>query len=392
MILYLLFSMSLTGLFGPGKIPSSANVRSCKIILVLIVFYGAISIAIPYLENTRKFNYPEAIISIKNILLDSLACYIVFYYFYFYKNGGRPLIFIMVIVIGIAGSLTVLDGISNSISLFGFDEQEKNRPRGAFGEPNQTALIFALYTPLITSFLISKTKYKLIYLCCAFAAILAIIITSSRGGVLALAIGLLTFLFLIRKHTGTGYKILLSISIPLCGIIFWNVLPDNYTELIVQRFSFLGEKKINVTQASAGRTYLWTLGYEMWLKAPIFGAGWTAFKSATGLAAHNTFLQYLIELGVIGAFLFILFWYKSFKFLLEARKFCHTNTDAIILCGFASGLVALMVGLFFVNLYKPWFFAWSYIAVGHAFAHELSIKTTSSKRANENRIYRLSNT
>jgi O-antigen ligase len=370
-ILYLMLVLAVISRISSPINLSTPNTKKLKWVIILLVFYGGISLVIPYMGAVKGFNYSEAFIGLKNILLDGLVCYLVFYFFSLYKDKSFWLLRAMLIMIGIAALLTVIDAIYK-INLFGFDEVDTNRSRGAFGEPNQTALIFALYAPLIASFAFGKRQFKVLYVLLAIFCVSAIITTSSRGGVLALAMGFLSFMLLIRNKISIGHKIFLLISLPLCGLIAWNILPEAYTEQLLNRLSFLGEKKINAQEASAGRTYLWQIGIKMWLESPVFGNGWTAFSSANNVAVHNTFLLYLIELGLIGAILFVYFWFKSIFFLRAVKNTIVYETDGIVLGGFISGIIALMTGLFFVNLYKPWLFVWAYIGVAHAYAAHFS--------------------
>ena len=132
---------------------------------------------------------------------------------------------------------------------------------------------------------------------------ISILLTMSRGSLIALAAITLVYLF----RAGVGKRVLLPISILAIPLFF---LPN----LFYQRL----ERAAN--DRGTGRYDIWLAGLEIVKRNPIFGTGLAnfpvAYRSVSGYAhvfplrgytrdAHNTYLQVCAEMGLIGFGLFI---------------------------------------------------------------------------------------
>lgn len=373
-VIYTLFIILVSKHFRFHKIkPHIIVIKTYKLYIIIIIL-SVMSLLIPYFNANARFNYIDALISIKRVMLDGLLTYLIYFYFSLNTKSTEFMLKMLIVIIGISAFLTFVDAATNSINIFGFDLVETNRPLGAFGEPNQTALIIALYVPFIISTCLVGNFYKWISFSSATFCFAAIVMTSSRGGLISLCIGVLAFLWMSNDKLKIEQKFLMSITLPLSLLIAWYVLPVHYIDLIYERFSFLDAKKINMQEASAGRTYLWDIGYNMWIESPIFGNGWTAFKSTTGAAIHNTILEYMIGMGLVGSGVFIYLWYTIFTFIMNTKRFCSSSHETIIISSFSAGILALLTGLLFVNLYTTWLFVWIYVAITMAYCNNIRYK------------------
>ena len=90
---------------------------------------------------------------------------------------------------------------------------------------------------------------------------------------------------------------------------------------------FIGEtlfrlEKVNTNAVSAGREYIWTVGLELFLQKPILGYGIgqfsSQFKELEGIkgGSHNQYIKYLVELGLVGFFIFIFLLIALFIFAI----------------------------------------------------------------------------
>lgn len=158
-------------------------------------------------------------------------------------------------------------------------------------------------------------RYKFFY-SLIFIALILMDRTIALG---AFSIGLLTYLFMNKKYI----KVLMSI---LCGMVICSFYFFKNPEF----FSF------------TGREQLWILTLNKFLEAPFFGFGlgyYEMFKFKSGLLkvtfAHNEYLQNLIELGIVGSSIYLLFIRNIFS------KVIH-NEKNILLIGYTSGFVAFL--------------------------------------------------
>jgi len=180
--------------------------------------------------------------------------------------------------------------------------------------------------------LINRSAYKfwLLYIPILGILIIAIIATGSRGPLLSFLFGVLLFGLFFEKANQKQLLIFFSISIVLI-VIALLVLPENLTgrylnyttgDLVIQRE---GVKRLSTI---ATRLLYWELSFTEWLrdiKTFLIGVGAGGFSSFYILRdykfyPHNMFFEVLLELGIIGLSLLVLFWYKITRILLYIRK------------------------------------------------------------------------
>ncbi len=142
---------------------------------------------------------------------------------------------------------------------------------------------------------VSRILHKCIYGLLSAAAVYVVLMTGSRGGMLAVAASasvLLVFSTDLKVYQKAAVTALLAVG---C-ILVLDLLPQaTYARLFQD----------NYTDGS-GRTELWGVVWKAFLTNPIFGVGWgTATSLNRGMATHNTFLSMLCEQGVLGTAFFV---------------------------------------------------------------------------------------
>ncbi len=132
------------------------------------------------------------------------------------------------------------------------------------------------------------------------AAALAILLTASRGAVIA---AMPAFLFIFLSLTRFKLHIRILLFVMLVGSLL-AVLP------FVPESSFqrLAATEIAITEGGLnGRSAIWREGVALFFAHPLLGVGSGAFRSAadeTGQLAHNFVISLLVEVGVIGFLLY----------------------------------------------------------------------------------------
>lgn len=81
----------------------------------------------------------------------------------------------------------------------------------------------------------------------------------------------------------------------------------------------------------SGRFYLWHEAIGMWLNSPLWGNGLSAYYSKMKVAAHNTFLQMLAEIGIIGLGLFLWLLFKSILTGYKIKKLYPEEKHGVVL-------------------------------------------------------------
>ena len=212
------------------------------------------------------------------------------------------------------------------------------RPYGTFEHPNQLAafgvvacvtcyFLFTRGTTLFANRLISRISHYLALLG-LIASIFTIIISLSRGGILALGIIILLYIidYLLspretmivsqRNHRDTANFVVLA---ALLGAV-------------IAMFPFLAERNMTASQGVSSRISYNQVGVELIEKHPIFGVGlgnllpklalegeWSEFWQVQ--PPHNYLIHFTAELGLISIVLFLaiflVYLYKLFKMRLD---------------------------------------------------------------------------
>ena len=173
---------------------------------------------------------------------------------------------------------------------------------------NGLAIVLAIGLPIAWYLVINssdkKTKISSIlkavnalYVPCAMFAIL---LTASRGGLLA-TMPFWFFLFGSLSGIKVTQRILLSLG--LMGLLFFvqPLIPQASLDRLSTTSSEISDGDLN------GRRTIWEEGLEVFFENPIGGVGTGTFQNhiANGKVAHNAYISVLVELGLVGLLLFI---------------------------------------------------------------------------------------
>jgi O-antigen ligase len=170
---------------------------------------------------------------------------------------------------------------------------------------NELGFIVALGIPVAWYLAVSESNggkaqaLKLVNFTYVPAAILAILLTASRGSLIAALPG---FLFLLGSLTRLKvyHRVLLFTALTAALFALLPLVPQS-------SFQRLGSARTSITEGDlAGRVDIWGEGIGVLSEHPIVGIGSGAFRTAVGLdkVAHNSFISVVVELGMIGFVLF----------------------------------------------------------------------------------------
>jgi putative inorganic carbon (HCO3(-)) transporter len=198
----------------------------------------------------------------------------------------------------------------------------------------------------------------------AVFAVVAISLTASRGGVVALGIAMIAAIVL-----GGRWRIQITVLVALFGamtyLYFATVAPTDIRERIIS--PNVGQEKIE-----EGRTTLWQVAWRAFEANPVKGVGSGNFSLVSrnyllepGVLArtdeivgdnpkvvHNSYLEVAAELGVVGFVLFSLIVLFSLGSTLRASRLFRLIGDrrmqAVALC-IAVALIGDLGALFFIS-------------------------------------------
>lgn len=231
-----------------------------------------------------------------------------------------------------------------------------SRLNGTMGHPNSLAYFCMLFLG-VTLWKLETDNKKLPWIILAFTLAFFLVSTKSLGGLAML----LTFTFF---YVATRLNIQSLISAPLLvGLVSFLFLRSDFGR---DRLASLYETPLLNPDLDLSRTLLlawgdgnsfnwriaqWTYLIDSWKEFPILGYGLGTIRqvSVFGNYAHNDYIGYLVEGGIIGLILFLLFLGAQFTWLIrvllrdpydstpEQRSFCT------ILIAFLMGLAVAML-------------------------------------------------
>ncbi len=243
---------------------------------------------------------------------------------------------------------------------------------------NASGSVYAVVSISLIVFLLKeqKKKLKVLYAVMLVLCLIGLFLTKSRGSYTGFAVGALVVLWL---HFRSIKKFIISVLAMIAVAIPLIFLSDAFKR-IIQIFDF---KEANISW----RFVLWERALYMFRQSPIFGIGFARFNDVdfsgnlndfsfeklhvfigypkvisffmetkydfSNAHAHNSYLQYLAETGIVGLGLLIFFWVFVFKKILRAYNTVGDSfSKKIFLCSLGS-----IVALFTLALSENYFSA-----------------------------------
>jgi O-antigen ligase len=331
-------------------------------LIVLFLSYCFLSIIITsYIINLKNYSLIKEFIFFKNYIDPFLLLWISINT-PTSNNNVKSLIFLNIITFLIFNIITMLGSFDIiQISRISLDIKY-GRTTGALAEPNQYASFIVFYVLIcinIYSYLrpiVAKYFVVLIIL----IGLYCLLLTGSRGGILALMTGI-TCLFFFNKNKITLKTLAQFLS---SSFVFGTII-------IILFFSLPGlsqeglEKNLisramqqDLSDYSSGRIQVWSEGIKLFLKSPVIGSGFNTFTKKIGSNSHNDFLLHLATLGIFGFMLYIMIFLNIFSIVWRFKK---KNTENIFFYnGYLSAMISFMTAMFFVNIYTPMLFFFLY--------------------------------
>ena len=179
---------------------------------------------------------------------------------------------------------------------------EQIRFAAAGQDPNDVARFLNLGFPLAALLVNSERRWPWRLLAAGYLplALVAVLLTASRGGFLAAVVALAgSGVLLVYGHPK---RILAGALVlpPLAALLWW-IIPSGSFERLATITEQLQGGGLNQ------RWNIWTAGWHAFVRAPVLGTGAGSFVSAAGLApldtAHNTALSIAVGGGLVALFM-----------------------------------------------------------------------------------------
>ena len=237
-----------------------------------------------------------------------------------------------------------------------------NRLAGTIGDPNQLASVLVVGFTLSIAFAASARRSSAIRLASAAGgtvALAGIFFTFSRGGLVALGAAMVATVLVARGRRLAATMLALLVAVTAIG--YFSVLAPAGAR-----------DRILAADGGGGRTDIWKVGWRMVEAQPVTGVGAGNFPDASihyllvepgaiqndrfvvdePKVAHNIYLDFLAELGIVGLGLFLAIAAGSLRTAaLAARSFARSGDHELELMTRAVivAILALLAADFFLS-------------------------------------------
>jgi O-antigen ligase len=169
-------------------------------------------------------------------------------------------------------------------------------------DPNDVARFLDLGFPLGALLLSAEERWpgKLLALGYLPLGLIGVLLTASRGGLIAATVALAGCAFVLVRSRSRAASAA-ALFLPLLLLVMWGVIPQGTIDRLATIPQQLAGGDLNQ------RLNIWAAGWQAFVHAPFAGSGAGTFVSAAGLApidtAHNTALAIAVEGGVVALLL-----------------------------------------------------------------------------------------
>lgn len=192
---------------------------------------------------------------------------------------------------------------------------------GVEQDPNYLGYLFLVpMAVFVQRVLLSKAMYqKVLFALLAVLLLFCVLMTGSRGAFLGLVAVVATSV--ITKFRKLSSRILFCVVMAVCAVVVYGFVVSLLPEAIAKRFSV----QLVLDTGGTGRVDIWLDTLSVMKKAPyrlLMGFGTSSSWHLVGNATHNFILQLLLEVGIIGTYLFLKFFWIWCKRLSKKDAMC----------------------------------------------------------------------
>jgi len=222
-------------------------------------------------------------------------------------------------------------------------------PGGMIRDNNDYGLALVMALPILAFLWRSERGpfLKVLLALMSVACVAGVLLTRSRGGLVALGVLCIATMILMRKD----WRVLIAGPIALAGVLV--LVPS---EMLARIRALTAGGALD--ESAANRLVAWEKAWHMWEANPVLGVGagnfteqWANYPPATAvniITPHNTYLHWLAESGAVSLLLYGALLVVTIVALLRLRarttelwRAQYATAVLLSLVGFAAGAVFL---------------------------------------------------
>jgi O-antigen ligase len=326
-----------------------------------LLTYAAIVMVIEYPHYDPLFTGFQ----LKNTLIDHMLFFLVFFYGLRSNEDALTVLKVLLAAWAVSHIMAVLDA-TGVFHIGDIEQRSDGRVQGAVGESNMYGAFVAFTLPAtIAMMTITRGMWRIFWIAASVITAAVLVMTVSRGAFVATAFATLFGVWLFRRFM-PARKLLVWAACGLVGAVLVGivVISLGFGDLLYSRLT-LGAAG-DLTTQSSGRTAIWASVLQVMFGTPLTlltGFGWEAYGAFPfRWVTHNHYLQQFFNLGLIGLICSVLLLVVPIRTANAAANHAHPDVRPMLIA-FAIGTIALAAAVFFVNLYTPWLYYWSYAGI-----------------------------
>jgi len=226
---------------------------------------------------------------------------------------------------------------------------------GLTANPNDLALMLNLIIPISAALMFSSRRwvFKAVAAASVLLSMAAVVLTFSRAGFLTLATtGLMLFVVLVRRKSAGAATLLLLIAIAAPVM-----MPAGYAD----RLSTITNIETDRTGSAQGRWHDFIVAAEVIGRNPVVGVGMGNDALAlneyrgedTWRSVHNAYLQYAVDLGLPGLFLFAALHIMCFRAARRVERRVDRDPALRHLSYLAAGIQIALAAFLVAAMFHP---------------------------------------
>lgn len=275
-----------------------------------------------------------------------------------------------------------------------FTSGRLNGPAGSpYRDGNVFSILFVIGLPFIlfAIYQVDKTWQKVLLIIAIPFLWHALILCASRGALLSAGVSTIVAAWMIRSK---AFNIVLVVGF----IIF---VLDQGGQVVSRTIETVQRAENSENQTLNPRILSWQVGFGLIKKHPILGVGPQRFLEASAFyfpgksrhVAHNTFLNFSANTGLIAGLTYLSFFWVSRKMykwnkkaLEEHPDKLHTYINKSSICA----LIGFFVGAVFLDLiiFEPFYFLLLIIILNHALLKQkVALATATQDRSRSSKTF-----
>jgi hypothetical protein len=336
------------------------------ILFGIMIGYAALTyVAIVLVIDYPRYDWLIAGMTLKNSLFDQMLFFLVFFYGLRSNEDTLTVLKVLLVAWALSHIMAVLDA-TGVFHLGTIEQRSDGRVQGAIGESNQYGAFVALSLPAIVALVtVSRGMWRVFWTGASIITAATLLMTVSRGAFVATLFAAMCGVWIFRRYMpARRLAIWAACGIVAAVLVALLVTALGFDDLIYARLT--QGSNSDATAVSSGRTEIWMTVLGVMARTPLTlltGFGWDAYGTFPfRWITHNHYLLQFFNLGLVGLICSVLLFVVTVRTANAAATYARPDVRPMLI-SFGIGTIALATAVFFVNLYLPWLYYWSYAGI-----------------------------